>query len=128
MEKKTVYFVTYYSPGTFFFNEWDEVVESTDPDQIVWPDNAFSFTLHKREDVHDNDQIYRGTPEQLGGYFFHPDSKVETIEEVLKNPNSNNILKLNVEANNWTHIAWSRWNNYPTPFNPHKDKVLSKKT
>jgi len=128
MKKKRIYYVKFYSPGSFFANDWVvEYDDIPDPAKIEWPGNAYSFTVHNRLDVFEGDEVFTGKPEQIGPWYYHPNSKIETLDEVRNNPNATDILIGNMECNQWSHIVWSRWDNYPQPFDPTKHTVLPPK-
>ena len=52
--------------------------------------------------------------------YYHPDSKVEDLKEVEQNPNATDTLIRNIKNNGWDRIIWTRWGNWPQPFNPTK--------
>lgn len=116
MEKRTKKWVTYYAPGSFTSDAWTvELFGGPDPADISWPDNAYAFTLHEREDVHDDDRVYQGEAVQVGPTYYHPDSKVETLEQAKTNPAATPILISNMECNRWAAVVWTRWGNWPQP-------------
>lgn len=125
MRKETVVYVTFLSPGSIVAAQWTKDVESLDPYAVDWPDRAYAFTMHTREDVVDGDTRYKGTPTRVGPVYYHPDSKVETLEEVRINPNAGSILISNMECNRWDRVVWSRWGNWPQPFEVEKAVVLN---
>lgn len=125
MHKRTVYYVTFTAPGAFVAESWKREVSSPDPHKVEWPGNAYAFTMHKREDAIDGDTVYIGQPQQIGPTYYHPDSKVETLAEVRLNQKATPILISNMECNRWSHIIWSRWGNWPQPFDPAESEVLA---
>lgn len=127
MKKETVYFATYWAPGPFFAESWTRDVDGDDPGKVPWPENAYCFTLHKRTDVVDGDHRYKGEPKQVGPRYYHPDSKVETLAEVKRNPDATDTLIRNMENNKWEKIVWSRWGNWPQTFDEKHDCVLEKR-
>ena len=128
MHKETVRYVRFLAPGSFVANEWTRPVETIDPGAVEWPDNAYAFSLHERIDVIDGDQRFEGEAKQIGPTYYHPDSKVETIGEVERNPNAGRILVRNMRCNGWMKIVWSRWGNWPQPFDPDKHFILPSTT
>lgn len=125
MRKATVFFVTFYSPGIIVSKSETKNISSPS-EKIEWPENAYAYTLHKRDDLIENGKTFRGEPEQIGFTIYHPDSKVESLAEVKKNPKATKLLISNMEINNWSNIVWSRWGNWPQPFNPDNDRVEGK--
>lgn len=126
MKKQTVYWVRFFAPGSFVANEWTkDYDEQPRPNDIEWPDNAYAFTVHKRVDALDGDDTYKGKPEQIGPIYYHPESKVETLEEVRHNPNATDILIQNMERNGWAEIIWTRWGNWPQEYDATKHQVLA---
>lgn len=124
MHKITNRFARFYAPGTFFAEEWNKPAETLDPEAVDFPDNAFAFTLHERIDIVDGDATYEGKTTQVGLRYYHADSKVETLDEVRRNPKATQILISNMECNRWDRVVWTRWGNWPQPFDPAKDCVL----
>lgn len=125
MKKILKHFVTFYSPGSFCADTWTEDVCDVSPDKIKFPDRAYYFTMHKQEDVVDGATVYKGESKQVGPRYYHPDSKVETLEQVRINPKASKTLIENMEYNRWEKIVWSRWGNWPQPFDDAKDVVLT---
>ncbi len=124
MKKVMKFFAEFLAPGSFVAENWAVEVKSTDPYSVEWPENAYAFAIYAREDVVDGDNTYKGEPQQVGPTYYHPDSKVESLEEVEVNSNATQILVENMKANGWSHIVWSRWGNWPQPFDPNKARVL----
>ena len=124
MKKVIVRYVRFYAPGSFCAEDWTEDAPSLDPSEIAIPDNAYAFTLHERTDVEDGDETYQGAAVQVGPVYYHPGSKVETLAEVGEHPKGNETLLSNMRCNNWDRIIWSRWNNWPQPFDDTKATIL----
>lgn len=123
--KKTIrYFVEFWYPGSFVAESSTSETKIIDPHKIEWPKNAYSFVLYKREDIIDNNKTYKGELEQLGPTYYHPDSIVETLDQVKQNHPKEKILISNMECNKWDSIVWSRWGNWPQPFDTKKTEVL----
>ena len=125
MKKITKRFVRFWTPGSFCAEDWTVYTDETDPTNIEFPDNAYCFTMHERTDVVDGDQTFTGKVRDIGKTYYHPDSKVESLAEVKLNPKAQGgCLIRNMEGNEWSHIVWSRWGNWPQPFDPSKAEVL----
>ena len=126
MKKELKTYARFFAPGSFVANDWTRPVEQADPYAVKWPDDAYAFTLHEREDVVDGETRYEGKPRQIGPTYYHPDSKVETLDEVRRNPKAGTVLVSNMECNGWDRIVWSRWGNWPQPYEPDKARVLER--
>lgn len=124
MNKRTIHYVTFWSPGSFMAEEFTVTIESPDPRKVAWPDYAYAFRLFEREDVIDGDKTYEGKPQQLGPVYYHPDSVVQSLDEVQANPKATPILISNMKGNRWAQIIWTRWMNWPQPFYPDTMQVL----
>jgi hypothetical protein len=124
MNKQTVHYVTFWSPGSFVAEEWTVPVDSPDPRKVAWPDNAYAFRMFKREDVIDGDKTYQGKPERIGKIYYHPDSSVQSLDEARTNPRATRILISNMEGNGWQQVIWTRWGTWPQPFEPADMEVL----
>jgi hypothetical protein len=122
MKKITVLFVQFFYQGLMFAETSTQDVENLDPYSVVWPDHAYAFTMHRREDVIDGKSVYTGVSYQIGGTYYHHDSKVETLDEVRKRPDCK-ILIQNMESNGWDLVVWNRFGGFPQPFGD-RDVVL----
>lgn len=127
MTKVTKRWVSFFSPSLLFAETTDKEVVSFDPNAIQWPDNAYAFRFFQRTDVTDGTQCYTGKARSVGLLYYHPDSKVETFEQVKRHPNSTPMLIRNMEGNKWTHIIWTRWNNWPQPYDKKAMVILKEK-
>lgn len=125
MNKHTSYYVIFMEPGTFVSESWKRDVDGPDPRAVKWPDNAYAFTLFKREDVTVDGKVYQGEPEQIGKLYYHPDSVIQTYEEAQANPKATRILLTNMRINRWPQIIWTRWGNWPQHYEPESMEVLS---
>lgn len=129
MDRVTAKFVRFWSPGLVVANNWERPIDSLDPYAVEWPDNAYAFTLHERVDVHDGPEKFAGKERQVGPMYYHPDSRVETLTEVeARNAPGDRILIRNMRNNDWPTIVWSRWNNWPQPFDGSKCCVLERRS
>lgn len=124
MHKRTVHFVIFEAPGSFVAESFKREVAGPDPHAVEWPENAYAFRLFRREDVVDGDDAYIGKSVQIGKLYYHPDSKVETLTEARENPKATPTLISNMECNGWEQIVWSRWGNWPQPFEAADAEVL----
>ncbi|MDP1712450.1 MAG: hypothetical protein Q8K86_08335 [Candidatus Nanopelagicaceae bacterium] len=128
MEKKRKFWVKFLAPGFLVGEDWIEELDGfEDPDDVEWPDGAYAFTMHQRDDVVDDDGVeFKGEPKQTGPVYYHPDSKIESLAEVAKNPQATKMLLDNMRCNEWTHVVWTRWGNWPQCFDPKKTTVLKR--
>lgn len=124
MEKVTKRFARFWSPGSFTAETFTR--EGVEKDSVEWPDNAYAVSFHERDYVIDGAETYVGAERQIGPTYYHPDSKVETLEEVKLNPNATRILISNMECNRWERMIWSRWGNWPQPFDASKHAILAR--
>lgn len=125
MNKVNVFYARFISPGSFVAETWTAPLTSPDPSSVEWPERAYAFTIHQREDVADGTQRFKGETKRIGPIYYHPDSVVESLEEVAKNPKATSILIGNMKGNGWTHVVWTRWGNWPQPFEADRMQVLS---
>ena len=125
MDRVTVRYVRFFAPGSFCANDWTVPVESADPRAVAWPENAYAFTLHERTDVMDGPETFKGEARQIGPMYYHPDSKVLTEAEIAaKADHRDSILLSNMRSNKWPKVIYSRWANWPQPFDAEKCVVL----
>lgn len=122
--KTTVFYATFFGTGSFVAENWKTDLTSGDPREVKWPQNAYAFTLHRREDVTVDGTVYRGTPDQLGPMYYHPDSVVEDLDQVKANPRATKVMIDNMRINEWPQIIWTRWGNWPQVFDADRMQVL----
>lgn len=123
-KKVTKRWARFWSPGSFMGESWDVEIDHLDPTKIEWPDRAYAFSLHTRDDIVEDGETFKGKSKQHGKLYYHPDSKIETMEEARSNPDATEILLQNMESNKWPEIIWARWGGWPQPFDPDKMVVL----
>ena len=126
MERVTKRWANFYFPGMFVANETERDVASLDPHSVAWPDGAYAFALYERTELHDGPDVYTGKAQRVGPLYYHPDSKVETLAEVEANRPGERILISNMRCNGWSAVVWSRYGNWPRPFDPAQDQVLQR--
>lgn len=126
MERVTIRYVRFLSPGSFCANEWTAPVDSVDPQAVTWPENAYAFTMHERVDMIDGPETFKGEAKQIGPVYYHPDSKVVTKEDIAaKGDPRDRILLSNMKCNGWPAVIESRWGNWPQPYEADKACILS---
>lgn len=126
IEKVVVRYARFLSPGVALAEYWTKPVETLDPAEVTWPDNAYAFTLHERTDMVDGEgKTYTGEPRQIGPVYYHPDSKILTEDEVsAKGDPSDSILLWNMHINKWPCVIYTRWGNWPQPYDPNETRLL----
>jgi hypothetical protein len=128
MNKVTKYYVTFYTPGILFAENWNKDIEIPDPNIVEWPKNAYAFDLYEQENViDDNGKIFEGKPKKIGPMYYHPDSKIETLSQLKKSHPNDKILINNVESNGYKKVIWTRWNNWPQMFDDKEYEILGNK-
>jgi len=126
MDRVTVRYVRFLSPGSFVADDWTVPVDSADPRAVKWPENAYMFTLHERVDVLDGPKTFKGQAKQIGPMYYHPDSKVLTQAEIAaKDDPRDSILLRNMRYNKWPSVIYSRWGNWPQPYKAGECEVLA---
>jgi len=126
MKRHTKYWASFFVPGGPVSERVEIDCDSdTKPEDVAFPDNAYAFTLHKRTDITDGEDVFKGEEEQCGPVYYHPDSKVEALDEVALNPNATPILISNMKTNDWKAVVWDRWSERCQPFNPDRQTVLT---
>jgi hypothetical protein len=125
MLKEKKYWITYWMPGSFTANtSVKDCKELPLIAEVEWPENAYALTLHQREDAIDGEKVYKGESEQIGPMYYHPDSKVTTLEETKAHPHTTKTLISNMECNGWDAVIWTRWGNWPQPFENGRHEIV----
>lgn len=115
MKKQTKYFVEFWYRG-FFVGEQEMKEVSSLPSPVKWPDGAYAVAFYTRDDIMDEGQTYQGEMRRVGKLHYHPDSEIETLSQVKKNPKSTATLISNMESNKWKKLVWTRFGDWPQPF------------
>ena len=120
MRTSTEFIVVYFYAGTICANTSEKLFNSREEiTSAEWPNGVYAYKLYQQDIVQDTDtgKLYRGDRTEVDGKIhYHPDSKVETLEQVRHNPNATGILISNMECNGWDSIVWTRYGNWPQPF------------
>lgn len=128
MQSRTMCFVRFFSPGSFLADNWTVEVADLDPLKVVWPERAYAFTMHTREDILRGGEVFKGEVRQVGPMYYHPDSRSVSREEVAaRNDPRDRILLRNMGINGWPSVIFSRWGNWPQPYRPGEDVILEKR-
>jgi hypothetical protein len=109
MQKVTKRYLRFYYPGLIFSDSSDVEVEYDFPQTAVWPKNAFAYRRVTRSDIIECSETFRGK-EETGPLVYHPDSKLESLEQVRLNPKATECLISNMEVNGWNKIVWTIFN------------------
>lgn len=127
MKRERKYWCEFYTPGSFVAETWTrDLQKETRPEDIEWPKNAYAFRMYTREDVIDGEEKFTGSAQQIGPTYYHPDSVIETLKEVKRNPKATQTLVRNMQINEWSAVIWTRWGNWPQPWEPMRMRVLPK--
>lgn len=119
MKKNTIYWLCWLSPGSFTANVYIQIVDRLpQAEDFQWPDNAYAVQAYQRTDLVDDAGIeYYGKEEAVGPLWYHPDSQIHSLVEVEARDNpADEILIANMRGNDWTHMIYTRWNNWPQPY------------
>ena len=126
------WWVEFFSPGLIVAEtSCRDCKVNTKPEEVKWPRSGYAFVLKEREDIVYDGKTYEGAVKQVGPMYYHPDSTIETLEQVRSKRDSDNtldrILLLNMESNKWDKIIWTRWGNWPQPYDSKQMKILGGK-
>ncbi|MBC8550175.1 MAG: hypothetical protein H8D23_11070 [Candidatus Brocadiales bacterium] len=100
---------------------------ATHPLNIQFPDNAYAFKMYSREDVVEGNKTYKGEKRQQGKLYYHPDSRITTLDQVKNDLPSDQVgpaLISNMECNDWESVIWTRWMSWPQPYDYDKMEIL----
>ena len=122
--KETKYWVTFYTPNILVADTWNvEYDKLPEPNSVEFPENAYAFVIYKREDIVEGETRYRGETEQVGKMYYHPDSEIKKFEEI-PDCQPNEILRKNMECNNWDAVIYTRWGNWAQPYDKEEVEIL----
>lgn len=120
MRTSTEFIAVYFYAGTICADTSETVFNSLEEVTLAdWPNRAYAYKLYQQDIVTDTGtgKVYRCDRTEVDGKLhYHPDSKVETLEQVRNNPNATETLIRNMECNGWDSIVWTRYGNWPQPF------------
>ena len=125
-QTKMSYWVEFYYPGLLMADTDTKIVKTLDPYKVKWPERAYAFRMYQREDIMRKGKRYAGKTEQIGPEYWHPDSSIQTLEQVKANPNGTKILVDNMICNSWKALIWSRYNSWPQPYDSKTKRKLEK--
>ena len=112
-------------PGSFVAETWiKDYTKLPQPQEVEIPENAYAFEIYQREDIVEGGKTYKGDAIQIGKTYYHPDSLVTNLEETKNHKNASDILIRNMECNKWENVIWTRWGNWPQPYNAENMEVL----
>lgn len=123
----TKHTAVFYSAGSFFADQTRVEVNSADPEAVKFPDGAYAFVLRQHNEVEIDGVIYRSAETQSTPFtYYHPDSCLKTLDEVLADPRSGPYLASNMRVNRWDRVVYTRYGNWPQPFDPASTVILGK--
>ena len=115
-------YVEFLYAGSFTADCRAEEVGHADPALIDVPDGAYAFRFFDVQEIEDEGTVLRS--DRLNkSMTFYPDGVLTTVEQAREMPNSR-ILVSNMEGNGWPAVVFSRYGNFPQPFNPAKDAII----
>lgn len=119
---RTRRYVEFLYAGSFTADYRTEEVGHADPALIEVPDGAYAFRFFDIREIDDGGTVLRS--DRLNkSMTFYPDGVLATVEQAREMPNSQ-ILVSNMEGNGWPAVVFSRYGNFPQPFNPAKDLII----
>ena len=119
------YIVRYYDNGRILADSEVEEVGSPDPRKVVWG-NCYAFYIYQQDCIVDEHGVeFKGQPKNSSKLYYHPDSYIESLEQVKLNPMATRILISNMSSNNWQQIIWNRYGRWPQPYDPLKSEILT---
>lgn len=122
---KSKWIVEFFTPGSFCSDTWEkEYDKEIKPESVKWPDNAYAFCVYRQDCVENNGKKFYAKREQIGKMYYHPDSQITNIEQTTKHSNATSTLINNMKRNGWDNMIWTRWGNWPQPYNKNKMLIL----
>jgi len=124
-KKSTEFIIVYFYAGAFCANHSEikfNNLEDFNPDN--WPDGSYAYEIYKQDKIKElsTGEVFLHDRDKFDGKIhYHPDSKIETLDQVRNNPKASEILARNMECNGWESIIWTRYCNWPQPF--YKEKI-----
>lgn len=127
MRKQKIYRIQFLQPGSFVANErWELFTTKPDPRSVHFTERDYAFQIFEREDVIDDaGGTFKGKESALGPVYYHPDSKLETLDEIkARNDPRDKILISNCVTNGWSTLILTRWGHWPQPYDPNTHAIL----
>jgi len=129
MEATTKHFARFYYIGSLVASTKDiELPAELRPEEIEFPKYAYCFNLYKVITIEDDGILYKSDPISSDRFYWHPDSYITDYYEVKQcHTERGKYLLDNMERNGWERMIWTRYKDFPLPYNPDTDIILPKK-
>lgn len=118
------YRLCFMHPGLFVGETSRVDCGESEPDltTIEWPESAYAVQVEVTHFAAVNGETY--TRNETGKLYYHPDSKIATVDEVrARRPNETTLIA-NMECNKWDRVIWTRHDRWPQPFDPERMEIL----
>lgn len=113
---RTRRYVEFLFARSFTADYQTEEVGHADPALVSVPDGAYAFRFFDIREADDNGVLLRSARLNLSKTFYYGGT-LKTLDEVRLMPDSR-ILASNMECNGWPAVVFSRYGNWPQPFDP----------
>jgi hypothetical protein len=119
------------SPGSFVANERDVDVEATfDPatSRVDWPQSAYAFDVFEQQSVVVGGKEFKSAAVRVGKQYWHHDSRIYAVEDLEAMKAASPILLSNCRCNGWKHVIFSRFGNWPQPYESKDIELLTERS
>lgn len=116
-------FVVFHLPGLVIGEQYRERVDDINPYAIDWPKNAYAFHFVTQHVVTLDGMKMRSEECAHDPIYYHPHSVVRDAAWVARNDDSPMLLS-NMRCNGWAQVIYTRWGNWPQPWNADKMEIL----
>jgi len=100
------------------------VPSSPEPESVQFPNGSYAFRIMHRKTVSIDEERLKTDWKNTGPIYYHPDSVLKTRDEIEHIPGNETLLS-NMKCSNWPAVVYTRYGNWPQPFDPERVVILS---
>lgn len=130
MEARTITYVEYQHPGSFYSEDIRRIVDRRDPQRAAndAPASAFVFTFFDvvvATALVDGEEVELRSRNRCRSARYYIDAEVLDEHDVESLPGDHHILLANMRSNGWSFVVKCRSGNFQ-PFDPPGDQVITR--
>jgi hypothetical protein len=130
MNVRTITYVEYQHPGSFYSEDESRAVDGRDPQRAAAdaPDSAFAFAFYEvitAAVTVDREKVELRSRARRRSATYYIDGEVLDEHGVASLPGDHQILLSNMRGNGWSFVVKCRTGNFQ-PFDPPGDQVITR--